>query len=475
MNAVIPNDVLDNRYRIIKQLGGGSFGQTYLAEDLKRPFKPTCVVKQLSPYSKDEFTLKTARRFFDLEAQSLEKLGTHSGIPTLLASFEDSKEFFLVQEFIDGEDLHGKLQGFNEIQVINLLYEILEILEFIHSQNVIHRDLKPSNLMRRKKDGKLVIIDFGAVKQIRNQQTIIDTGQKGSTVAIGTPGYMPSEQSNGRPRFNSDIYAVGVIAIQALTGLNPSALERNSDDELVWYHHVGVPIRPELVGILTKMVRDHTSSRYQTVKDVVCDLDLLPNSPRNSHGKVLTTIQNDPKNPRFVENPLSTISQSSNVTHNLNHSTSPLNAGQSALGTLPNSPFPKANQNGMSKIVSKLSTNLWNGKLFWGGLIVLFLSGTAGGFLLYSRWFNPESTYKRADKGLYLLSDFVQTIQLKVEPSPTPSDPSPNPTNPSPPLPSVDKPSQTVDNPPPSVNRPSPQPVQGWEDTPPNNTDNGGI
>lgn len=152
-----------------------------------------------------------------------------------------------------------------ENQVISLLIEVLEILVFVHGQGVIHRDIKPANLMRRHPDGKIVLIDFGAVKEITTQM-VNSQGQRISTVAIGTPGYMPIEQFHGNTQFNSDIYALGMVGIQALTGLLADDLSRlqspnnPSTGELVWHHRAQVS--PELANIIDKMVRFDYRQRY---------------------------------------------------------------------------------------------------------------------------------------------------------------------------------------------------------------------
>ena len=203
--------LLQNRYRAQQPIGQGGFGVTYLAQDEQRPGQPQCVIKRLKPYSQDTQSLDTVRRLFDQEAMILEKLGQHDQIPRLLAHFEQDGEFYLIQEYIEGEDLEREIKVLNEPQAIALIQEILEILQFVHASGVIHRDLKPSNLIRRKRDNKLVMIDFGAVKQINSPSVI--PSKKSVSVAVGTPGYMPSEQAGGRPRYNSDIYATGMLGI----------------------------------------------------------------------------------------------------------------------------------------------------------------------------------------------------------------------------------------------------------------------
>ncbi len=262
--------LLDHRYQVIRILATGGFGQTYIAQDTRRPGHPICVVKHLKPANSDSNIFVTAKRLFNSEAETLEKLSNHDQIPRLLAYFDENKEFFLVQEFIDGHTLNEELipgQPWSENQVMQMLLEILSILEFVHQEGVIHRDIKPDNIIRRAADYKLVLVDFGAVKQLRSPLVMVG-GQQTATVAIGTPGYMPTEQGQGKPRPNSDIYALGIIAIQALTGVPASQLQEDPDTgEMNWQHLI--PINPELVAILTKMVRYHFKERYQTATEAL--------------------------------------------------------------------------------------------------------------------------------------------------------------------------------------------------------------
>lgn len=267
---------LGGRYSIVRVLSSGGFGETYVARDMQRPGNPQCVVKQLKPASDNPKLLKLARRMFEKEAETLERLGTHDQIPHLLAYFEEDQEFYLVQEFIAGHPLSHELslgRQLPESQVLYILKELLQILEFVHSQGVIHRDIKPSNIIRRESDNKLVLIDFGAVKEIRNQLTD-EEAPSSVTVGIGTQGYMPSEQCAGNPRFNSDIYAIGMTAIQSLTGLPPSQLHiEPKTGEILWRHKARVS--HGLAAILGKMVRYHFNQRYQSATEVLQTLQKM--------------------------------------------------------------------------------------------------------------------------------------------------------------------------------------------------------
>ncbi|MDR9402991.1 MAG: tetratricopeptide repeat protein [Halothece sp. Uz-M2-17] len=269
-------NILGERYQIIKQLGRGAFGQTYLAQDLQQPSHPKCVVKHLKPQASDELILKEAKRLFVIEAEVLEKLSDSPQIPNLMAYYGDS--FCLVQEFIDGHDLNKEIRvgsPLQEEQVIAILKSLLPVLSFIHQNNVIHRDIKPSNI-RRAKDGTLFLIDFGAVKEIKTL-VLTENGQPKPSIVAGTQGYMPPEQLRGRPRLNSDIYALGVICIEALTGKAATQLEEDSETgELQWRE--GLAISEGLGEILETMTCSDYGQRYQCAADVIRDLEDLNKS-----------------------------------------------------------------------------------------------------------------------------------------------------------------------------------------------------
>ncbi len=260
---------LRNRYKIFQYLGGGGFGDTYLANDLDLPGQPLCVVKHLKLKNPNPDFLTLAKKLFDREAQILYQLGKqHPQIPQLFAHFPENGEFYLVQEYIDGHDLIKAKEIIpgspkSESEVLRLVKEILEVLAFVHQQGIIHRDIKPQNLMRRK-DGKIVLIDFGAVKEI-SALKVNAQGESSLTVAIGTRGYMPSEQQAFRPQFSSDIYAVGILAFQALTGLQPQQLPRDANNGELYCPLLAdrINISPQGAEILDTMVRYDYRQRYQ--------------------------------------------------------------------------------------------------------------------------------------------------------------------------------------------------------------------
>jgi serine/threonine protein kinase len=299
-NPVTSGQFLAKRYRIIEFIGSGAFGTTYLAVDTRLPGNPTCVVKQLLPTPKIGKNLKTAQRRFSREAKILEKLGKHPHIPQLFAYFEENQQFYLVEEYIAGYPLTSELTlgwKWSDLNTINLIQEILEILSFIHSNGVIHRDIKPSNIIRRQSDGQLFLIDFGAVKEINEG----DASSQTRTMATGTPAYMPLEQFQGHPKPNSDIYAVGMIAIQALTGVHPRELPmiKNMDhfNSGYFYWKELVKISPEFIKIIDRMVVDDYHNRYQSTQEVLADLQKI--QPRKSlnllhnYGKIANHLVTD--------------------------------------------------------------------------------------------------------------------------------------------------------------------------------------
>jgi CHASE2 domain-containing sensor protein len=272
------DSLLGGRYQINRVLGSGGFGCTYLAQDTHRPGHPTCVVKQLMPARRDTRFLEVARRLFDAEAEILLVLGKHIQIPDLLAYFEENKEFYLVQEYVKGRLLTQELSSGNSVKdeafAIEMLKSVLQVLKFVHEHRVIHRDIKPDNIIRNSQDNRLVLIDFGAVKTMQppsSEKTEL------ATVAIGTRGYAPPEQLAGHPRLASDIYALGMIAIQTVTGIQPQLLAVNPDTGNVEWRKMA-QISDEFATILDKMVCYHFSDRYQSATEVLKDLNQINNS-----------------------------------------------------------------------------------------------------------------------------------------------------------------------------------------------------
>ncbi|KAM3102350.1 protein kinase domain-containing protein [Phormidesmis sp. 146-12] len=320
---------LGGRYKVVQQLGMGGFSQTFIAEDLHLPNCPRCVIKQLKPHFETEQDLQTARRLFDTEAKVLYLLGNHDQIPRLLAHFEEDHKFYLAQELVEGETLNQLLvdhQLWTEAEVMTLLRDSLNVLAFVHRQGVIHRDIKPSNLICRQSDGRIILIDFGAVKQVSLGVADAKSGKTDLTVSIGTQGYTANEQLAGEPHFSSDIYAIGMVAIQALTGIRPKHLKKDPYTHEFRWCEEGTPVCEALVNLLDCMVRYDFRERYPTANEALAALHTLsdyfpeysPESPTSSESgslpfkPLLLMPAKDPLEPvHFSKKPLYFPSSSS--------------------------------------------------------------------------------------------------------------------------------------------------------------------
>jgi serine/threonine protein kinase, bacterial len=266
--------LLHGRYHLVKGLGKGGFGATFLAADLSLPGKPLCVIKQLRPNTDNPNFLSMARELFEREAKTLGRVGNHPQIPRLLDYFEDRQQFYLIQEFVKGNNLQQEVKKngvLNEAQTRQVLKEILVILRDIHIQKVIHRDIKPANIIRREIDDRLVLIDFGVVK---NQVDSVAAHQTALTAfAVGTPGFAPPEQLAMRPVYASDVYALGVTCMYLMSGKAPKNMECDPiTGDINWFKYINVS--DSFAEILTKMLEVAVKSRYKTAQEVLDVLDV---------------------------------------------------------------------------------------------------------------------------------------------------------------------------------------------------------
>ncbi|MBW4601479.1 MAG: serine/threonine protein kinase [Calothrix sp. FI2-JRJ7] len=272
--------VLYRRYQIVQSLGAGVFGQTYIAVDIDHPENPKCVVKQLKVTNFHPSHLETLRLRFLTETETLKQLGHHNQIPELIACFEENERFYLVQEFIEGHALTAELPTnnnfsyfWNENEVIKFLMDVLEILDFVHSNGVIHCDVKPENLIRRVSDGKLVLIDFGSIQPV---DFGTDTELPIYRIPVTSLGYIPPEQFIGQTQLSSDIYALSMIAIQALTGLTPLQLQVDPrSNEIIW-RTKETQVSHYLAMVISRMIRYSHKNRFQTVAEVYQALQQIP-------------------------------------------------------------------------------------------------------------------------------------------------------------------------------------------------------
>jgi serine/threonine protein kinase len=280
--------LLTGRYLILEQLGAGGFSETYLARDKYLPHHPLCVAKCLKLSSHNTLPLDTAQRLFHSEAQVLGELGQHHDqIPTLLAFSHDQESAYQIQQYIEGKSLGQWLQqgqSFNSATAIALLVDVLPVLQFVHTHQIVHRDIKPSNLIHSTRSNRITLIDFGAACRLTQTATGWQPDGEEADLAIGTPGYMPPEQQSGQVQFNSDLYALGVSIIFLLTGIHPRKLDHNPlTGELEWSSQIPQgAIHPGLAQVLGGMVRHRASDRYATVAAVMEALSAfvtLPGAP----------------------------------------------------------------------------------------------------------------------------------------------------------------------------------------------------
>ncbi|HEY9666401.1 MAG TPA: serine/threonine-protein kinase [Coleofasciculaceae cyanobacterium] len=305
--------LLKDRYQALKLIGQGGFGRTFLAVDRGKASKSRCVIKQLLPQQLGTNSAQKAAELFREEAKRLKQLGKHRQIPELLAYFEQDGRQYLVQEFIDGQNLAQELAeegAFNEIQIRELLESLLPVLNFIHRHQIVHRDIKPANIIRRisplvkgstklppvpplirgeafgkaradmkigLQKSQLVLVDFGAAK-FTTGTALIKTG-----TTIGSAEYTAPEQIRGKAVFASDLYSLGVTCIHLLTQISPFDLFDSSEDRWVWRDYLRTPVSDSLGNVLDKLLQSATKRRYQSVDEVLSDL-----KPQSTQGTTKT-------------------------------------------------------------------------------------------------------------------------------------------------------------------------------------------
>ncbi|WP_299489555.1 serine/threonine-protein kinase [Acaryochloris sp. IP29b_bin.137] len=268
---------LHKHYKIIKPLGSGRWGKTYLAEDVDQLNTP-CIVKQL--------TLKTfganpdAVQLFQNEAKQLQILGHHVQLPDLLAYFQEGEYLYLVHQLIEGKTLLDQLQRgpFDEAQVHTLLLDLLPVLQVVHEQGVVHRDLKPENILQDS-HGHYILIDFGIAQFLNENQAL----QR--PISSRSMGYRPPEQLQGHASPVSDLFGLGATCFHLLSGMSPSALVQTQGQfwSQDWQSHVAQPLSSELQATLTQLLNPDSNQRYQSAREALEDLTRYsPSSSRLS-------------------------------------------------------------------------------------------------------------------------------------------------------------------------------------------------
>jgi serine/threonine protein kinase len=293
--------LLNNRYRLIKPFTKSGFAHTFLAEDFLLPSKRKCVIKQFAYTSSDPQNIQMMLERFEREAVNLERLAEDSDqVPDLYAHFSEDGKFYLVQEYIEGDTVGKWIRRdgpISESTARDVLVSLLRVLKCVHAHSLIHRDIKPDNIVLRGRDNAPFLIDFGAIKEIA--ETIVDTfGSPSTTVAIGTPGFMPPEQAAGRPNFTSDLYSLGLTAIFMLTSKLPNELNDLRTGEILW-RELAVNISVGFAAILDKAIQWNFRERFASAQDMLEALygsDAVLNG--DDHG---TSLASAPPNSPEVE------------------------------------------------------------------------------------------------------------------------------------------------------------------------------
>ncbi|MGF1478178.1 MAG: protein kinase [Cyanophyceae cyanobacterium] len=266
--SLMETPLLNNRYRILQPLARGGFGQTFLAVDTHMPSGRKCAIKQLQPAVQDPNMEQWVQASFQREAAILEQLGEgHGQIPRLYAYFAEAGDFYLVQEWIEGVTLQELVQqgSVPAGKVKAILGDILPVLDYVHSRHILHRDIKPDNIILRSADSKPVLIDFGAVKEAI--ATAVERGRT-ATIAVGTPGYMASEQAAGRPLYSSDLYSLGLTAIYLLTGKSPQELDTNPRTGAILWHKDAPQVDAHLATVIDRAIQFHPKDRFASAVEM---------------------------------------------------------------------------------------------------------------------------------------------------------------------------------------------------------------
>ena len=318
-----PKEIVGERYRIVRPLGQGGFGTTYLAEDTQYDAADSVtdysafevVLKQikLSPADDDLDNRDTGYLSkLELEANILKRLSLeYVYIPKCFSSFYEGNYYYIVQEYIKGLDLTHEIQPgikLAETEAVDILDKILSILFYVHQNNIIHRDIKPANIIRRESNNQLVLIDFGVVKEIATKHTG-DRGQQ-RTRMIYTKGYTPLEQFDGNPQLNSDIYALGMIIMRSVTGFSTEAIcdplkipKKDSEGNYNWSEHAP-QISPKLKVIISQMIKSRFRDRYQSVDEIIRDLARLKETKNSINNNSFVSIDDRQANSdRNTSNP----------------------------------------------------------------------------------------------------------------------------------------------------------------------------
>ena len=277
MSENLAGKTIKEHYYLESMLGSSGFGTIYLSRDIKSAVGSRYIIKHFCPSYNNQTQQEQAITLFKQESNSLQKLGNHPQIPRIYDFFIENNNFFLVQELIEGETLQEELAktgNFSSAKAIKLLVSALEVLKFVHQSGHIHRDIKPTNLIVNRFDNRIFIINFGAIREKINPHNFDEDGTFLPTSGILNPGYTPDEQLHGRPEFCSDLYALGMVMIEAMTKEHPSNLPRNVNLQLIWRDRLlsHLTYNTDFLDLVDRMVEQKWQERYQSADIVLEEL-----------------------------------------------------------------------------------------------------------------------------------------------------------------------------------------------------------
>ncbi|WP_009547378.1 serine/threonine-protein kinase [Crocosphaera subtropica] len=325
-----PQTMVNDRFRILRQLGQGKLGRTYLAQDPHR-FNDFCILQEFAPDVCDTSALKKTEELFQRKAQILYTLD-HPQIPRFRELFScqqgEKMTLFLVQDYVKGLTYRQQLQErlkagklFTETEVRQFLLEVLPVLHYLHEKGIIHRDLTPDNIIARQENNLPVLIDFGSVKQL---STIANTYFKQpellttKLIQVGQPGYAPQEQiEKGIVTANSDLYGLAATACVLMTGKEP--LELQDKQSLSWSFPANLLISSHLSRVLLKMLAKNPSDRYTSAQEVIKVLTQSSPQPITPPTLVVkSAIMPQTSSPKVTISPKQKTEQNMTVTNSKN-------------------------------------------------------------------------------------------------------------------------------------------------------------
>ena len=269
----MPRHLYHERYELIESLGYPVEREIYPARVRGASEGTQCLIQRIHPPVTDPVILEKLRELVAIERGKLSRLDSSCGTPKLLDSFEQDRAMYFVYEWIEGISLEAELKKaelenhplFSIEQLKIFLQESLAILEEVNVKGILHQKITPAQWIYRSSDRKLFLVGLGNIQQF--------PGTLAPTMLAYDRCFSAPEQLRGHPRANSDLYSLGVIAIQALTGTNPLHFQEDERGKILWESHCQ-ELSP-LSEILNRMIEPDIERRYSSPQAALLDLKKL--------------------------------------------------------------------------------------------------------------------------------------------------------------------------------------------------------